>query len=94
MPAFSVPLFDTSSQLEGLRRELDAAIARVLDSRRYILGPEVTAFERSWPLIAARGHAVAVTNGTDALTIVLRAMGVGPGKHRWRSLDDRRHQKG
>jgi dTDP-3-amino-3,4,6-trideoxy-alpha-D-glucose transaminase len=74
-----VPLFDTSSPLRGLREELDAAIARVLDSERYILGPEGEAFERELAGYCGVRHAVGVANGTDALTIALRAMGVGPG---------------
>jgi dTDP-4-amino-4,6-dideoxygalactose transaminase len=74
-----VPLFDTSSQLLGLRGELDAAIARVLDSQRYILGPEVEAFEQELAAYCGVRHAVGVANGTDAITIALRAMGVGPG---------------
>jgi dTDP-4-amino-4,6-dideoxygalactose transaminase len=74
-----VPLFDTSSQLVGLRGELDAAIARVLDSERFILGPEVAAFEQELAVYCGVEHAVGVANGTDALTIALRAMGVGPG---------------
>jgi len=74
-----VPLFDTSAPLEGLRGELRAAVARVLDSERYILGPEVSAFEREFAAYCGAEHAVGVANGTDALTIALRAMGVGPG---------------
>jgi dTDP-3-amino-3,4,6-trideoxy-alpha-D-glucose transaminase len=74
-----VPLFDTSSELAGLRGELDAAIARVLDSKRYILGPEVSAFEQELAAYCDVEHAIGVANGTDALTIALRAMGVGPG---------------
>ncbi len=56
-----------------------AAVARVLDSERYILGPEVSAFEREFASYCGAGHAVGVANGTDAITIALRAMGVGPG---------------
>ena len=74
-----VPLFDTATPLAPLRAELDAAIARVLDSGRYILGPEVAAFEREWAAYCGAAHAIGVANGTDALTIALRAMGVGPG---------------
>ncbi len=75
----SVPLFDTSSPLAGLRGRLDAAIARVLDAEKYILGPEVTAFEQEFAGYCGARHAIGVANGTDALTIALRAMGVGPG---------------
>ncbi len=52
---------------------------RVLDSGRYILGPEVEAFEREFAAYCGAAHAVGVANGTDAITIALRAMGVGPG---------------
>ncbi len=74
-----VPLFDTRSPLAPLRGEIDAAVARVLDGERYILGPEVTAFEEEFAAHCGVRRAVGVANGTDALTIALRAMGVGPG---------------
>ncbi len=74
-----VPLFDTSTPLAGLRDELRSAIDRVLDSERYILGPEVEAFEREFAAYCGSSHAVGVANGTEAITIALRAMGVGPG---------------
>jgi dTDP-3-amino-3,4,6-trideoxy-alpha-D-glucose transaminase len=75
----AVGLFDTASTLAPLRDELRAAIDRVLDSERFILGPEVTAFEQELAAYAGAGHGVGVANGTDAITIALRAMGVGPG---------------
>jgi dTDP-3-amino-3,4,6-trideoxy-alpha-D-glucose transaminase len=74
-----VPLFDTSTPVRGLREELRGAVERVLDSERYILGPEVSAFEREFAAYCGAGHAVGVANGTEAITIALRAMGVGPG---------------
>jgi dTDP-4-amino-4,6-dideoxygalactose transaminase len=74
-----VPLFDTSTPLAPLRAELDAAIAGVLDGGRFILGPEVQAFEREFAAYCGARHAIGVANGTDALTIALRALGVGPG---------------
>ena len=75
----AVPLFDTSTPLVPLREELRAAVDRVLDSERYILGPEVEAFEREFAAYCGAAHGVGVANGTDAITIALRAMGVGPG---------------
>jgi dTDP-4-amino-4,6-dideoxygalactose transaminase len=75
----AVPLFDTSSPVEPIRGEIDAAIARVLDSKTYILGPEVAAFEREFAEYVGARHAVGDANGTEALTIALRALGVGPG---------------
>jgi dTDP-3-amino-3,4,6-trideoxy-alpha-D-glucose transaminase len=74
-----VPLFDTTTQLQPLRAELRAAVARVLDGGRFILGPEVEAFESEFAAYVGTPHAIGVANGTDALTIALRAMGVGPG---------------
>lgn len=74
-----VPLFDSATSLVSLREELDGAIARVLDSKRYILGPEVSAFEEEFATYCGAAEAVGVANGTDAITIALRAMGVGPG---------------
>jgi dTDP-3-amino-3,4,6-trideoxy-alpha-D-glucose transaminase len=75
----AVPLFDTSSALEPLHDELRAAVTRVLDSERFILGPEVEAFEQEFAAYCGARWAVGVANGTDALTIALRAMGVGSG---------------
>jgi dTDP-3-amino-3,4,6-trideoxy-alpha-D-glucose transaminase len=74
-----IPLFDTSTPLAALRGELREAIERVLESERYILGPEVGAFEREFADYCGAGHGVGVANGTDAITIALRAIGVGPG---------------
>jgi dTDP-3-amino-3,4,6-trideoxy-alpha-D-glucose transaminase len=74
-----VELFDTSTPLHPLRDELRAAVARVLDSERYILGSEVAAFEAEFAAYCGCAHAVGVANGTEALTIALRALGVGPG---------------
>src|SRR5690348_8897019 len=74
-----IPLFDTSTPVAPLRARIDAAISAVLDDERYILGPNVAAFEREWAAYCGAEHAIGVANGTDALTIALRAMGVGPG---------------
>ncbi len=74
-----IALFDTRTPLEPLRDEIRAAIERVLDSERYILGPEVSAFEREFAAYCGAGCGVGVANGTDAITIALRAMGVGEG---------------
>ena len=61
------------------REEIDAAIRRVLDSGWYILGQEVTAFEREFAEFLGAAHAVGVANGTDALELALRALGIGAG---------------
>jgi dTDP-4-amino-4,6-dideoxygalactose transaminase len=75
----AVPLFDTATALAPLRAEIDAAVARVIDSGRFILGPEVDAFEREFAAFCGAHSAIGVANGTDALTIALRALGVGEG---------------
>ena len=75
----AVELFDTRTPLEPLREEIRDAIERVLDSERYILGPEVSAFEAELAGYCGAAHGVGVANGTDAITIALRAMGVGEG---------------
>jgi dTDP-4-amino-4,6-dideoxygalactose transaminase len=74
-----IPLFDTPEQLREIRPEAEAAIARVVESGRFILGPEVEAFEREFAEYLGVEHVVGVANGTDALTIALTCLGVGPG---------------
>jgi dTDP-4-amino-4,6-dideoxygalactose transaminase len=61
--------------------EIDGAIAGVLRGGRYILGPEVGAFERDFAQFLGVACASGVANGTDAIAIALRAVGVGPGDH-------------
>ena len=70
----AVPLFDTATPLAPLRAEIDAAIAGVLEDRRFILGPNVSAFEEEWAAYCGARHAIGVGNGTDAITIALRAI--------------------
>ena len=66
-------------QADELRDELLAATARVLDSGWFVLGHEVEAFEREFAAWSGSAHAVGVASGTDALTLALRACGVGAG---------------
>ena len=61
------------------KTEISAAIERVLDSGRYILGADVAAFEQEWAEYLHLGHAVGVANGTDALELALRALEIGHG---------------
>ncbi len=74
-----VPLFDTKTPLEPLRSTLASTLLQVLDRGTFILGPEVAAFEAEFATYLGVKHVVGVANGTEALTIALRAMGVGPG---------------
>jgi dTDP-4-amino-4,6-dideoxygalactose transaminase len=74
-----IPLFDTQEVLRELRSELEQRVATVIESGRFILGPEVEAFERELADYIGVEHVVGVGNGTDALTIALIALGIGPG---------------
>jgi dTDP-3-amino-3,4,6-trideoxy-alpha-D-glucose transaminase len=74
-----VPLFDTKGPLAPLRPEIDTRIAAVLDRGAFILGAEVAAFEAEFAAYVGARHAIGVANGTDALTLALKALGVGPG---------------
>jgi dTDP-4-amino-4,6-dideoxygalactose transaminase len=75
----AVPLFDTSTPLEPLRPRLLQVMRDVVEDGRYILGPNVAAFEQEFADYCGAAHGIGVANGTDALTIALRALGVGPG---------------
>jgi dTDP-4-amino-4,6-dideoxygalactose transaminase len=75
----AVPLFDTGTPLEPLRAAIAERVAAVLADGRFILGPEVQAFEGELAAYLGVAHVIGVGNGTDALTIALRAMGVAPG---------------
>jgi dTDP-4-amino-4,6-dideoxygalactose transaminase len=72
-----IPLFATN--LEPYNDRLAEAVARVIPTRQFILGPEVEAFEREFADYLGVKHCIGVANGTDGLTIALRALGVGPG---------------
>lgn len=74
-----VPFLDLGRQVAALRSEIDATVGRVLDGGRFVLGPEVEAFERDWAAWCGAGEAVGVANGTDAIAIALRAVGVERG---------------
>ncbi len=73
----AVPLFATS--LDALKPRIADKLAEVLEGGHFILGPEVEAFEEEFASYLGVRHAIGVANGTDAITIALRAMGVGPG---------------
>ncbi|HXI31496.1 MAG TPA: DegT/DnrJ/EryC1/StrS family aminotransferase [Vicinamibacterales bacterium] len=74
-----VPLLDLEAQYRPLRDEILAAITRVCDSQRFIMGPEIDALERELAAQLDVRHAIAVSSGTDALLLALMTLGVGPG---------------
>ncbi len=70
---------DLTPEIELIEGEVLDAIRRVVRSGRFVLGPEVEAFEREAAAYLGVRHAVGLNSGTDALVIALRAMGIGPG---------------
>jgi dTDP-4-amino-4,6-dideoxygalactose transaminase len=74
-----IPFLDLSLATAEVRAEIDPALARVLDSGRYILGPEVEAFEEEFAQYCGMRHCVGVASGLDALTLMLRALDIGEG---------------
>jgi dTDP-4-amino-4,6-dideoxygalactose transaminase len=74
-----IPLVDVKAQYAPLVPELKERFADVLESGRFIFGPEVEAFEREAAAYLGVPHAIGVANGTDALVLALEAMGVGRG---------------
>ena len=81
MSEYSAPtqFIDLAAQQKLIRPQLDAAIKKVLDHGQYIMGPEVKEFEDQLRDFTGAKHALTCANGTDALTLVLMAWGVGPG---------------
>lgn len=73
------PQADPRASYLAHKSEIDAAIACVLERGRYILGPEVEAFEREFAEYLGVAHVVGVANGTDALRLALQSAGVQPG---------------
>jgi dTDP-4-amino-4,6-dideoxygalactose transaminase len=74
-----IPVADPGAGVRARRPRIDEAIARVLDSGCYVLGPEVRDFERAFGQWLGLPHAVGVSSGTAALALALRAFDVGPG---------------
>jgi len=79
MAEIKVPFLDVGATYRELKPEIDDAIQRVLDSGRYILGEEVEAFEREFAGFVGTMHCIGVGNGLEALHLILRAYGIGPG---------------
>ncbi len=79
MPTDPIALNDLKRHTESMAAELRAAAERVLASGWFVLGPEVEAFEREFSEYCATSQCVALGNGTEALELALRAVGVRPG---------------
>ncbi len=75
----TVPLLDLKAQYATIKPDLDAAVHAVLDSARFIGGPEITSLESEVAAYSQAKHGAGVASGTDALLLALKALGVGPG---------------
>jgi len=75
----TVPMVDLKAQYARIRAEVDAALARVVSAGQFIGGEECRLLEEEFARYCGAGHACGVANGTDALTLSLKAFGVGPG---------------
>jgi dTDP-4-amino-4,6-dideoxygalactose transaminase len=75
----SIPLVDLKKQYDSIRGEVDAAIKAVIEQTAFVGGPYVKAFEEAFARYCSVKYCVGVANGTDAIFIALRALGIGPG---------------
>jgi dTDP-4-amino-4,6-dideoxygalactose transaminase len=79
MSDIKVPYLDLKAQYRSIKPEIDAAIARVLDSCQFVLGAEVESFERDFAAYCGAAECIALNSGTSALHLALLAAGIGPG---------------
>ena len=77
--SIQIPMVDPAGEYRALKAEIDAAVGRVFESGRFVLGPEGEALEREIAHFIGVEHAVGVNSGTDALHLPLVACGIGPG---------------
>jgi dTDP-4-amino-4,6-dideoxygalactose transaminase len=79
MANIKVPYLDLKAQYQSIKPEIDAALARVLESCQFVLGPEVAAFEQEFAAYCGTAECIALNSGTSALHLALLAAGIGPG---------------
>src|SRR3989344_8627405 len=77
--ASPIPLVDLKAQYRAIKGDIDAAITRVIESTAFIQGEEVKKFEQEFAAYCGAKHCVGVANGTVAIQLVLRALGIGHG---------------
>src|SRR5438876_3701819 len=78
-PTLTIPFVDLAAQYNSIKAEIDAVLSRVIDRTAFVGGPFVEQFERAFADYCGVRHCVGVANGTDALFIALKTLGVGPG---------------
>jgi dTDP-4-amino-4,6-dideoxygalactose transaminase len=77
--AAQIPFVDLKAQYQSIKPEIDAAIAAVISETAFVGGPHVKSFEEAFAVYCGVGHCVGVANGTDALFVALRTLGIGAG---------------
>lgn len=77
--ALTVPFVDLKAQYHSIKSEIDRAIAQVIENTAFIKSPYIAEFERSFASYLGIKHCIGCANGTDAIEIALRALGIGPG---------------
>ena len=96
----NIPFVDLRAQYEAIKQEVDAAIQDVIDKSQFVRGPKVEQFEHDFASVMQRSHCVSCANGTDALYIAMKALGVQPGDevlapaHSWISTTETITQAG
>jgi dTDP-4-amino-4,6-dideoxygalactose transaminase len=95
-----IPFVDLHAQYLSIKKEIDAAIAEVIAQSSFIRGPQVEAFEKDWAKTMGVKHCVSCANGTDALYVAMRGLGLKPGDevittaHSWISTSETITQAG
>ena len=95
-----IPFVDLHAQYLSIKPEIDAAMAEVIAQSAYIRGPQVDAFEQAWAKTLGVKHCVSCANGTDAIYIAMRGLGLKPGDevittaHSWISTSETITQAG
>ena len=79
MPGMNVPLLDLKAQYLSIKADVDAAVAEVMESQHFILGPIVERCESAVATYCGCAHGIGVSSGSDALLVCLMAEGIGPG---------------
>ena len=74
-----IAYLDLPAQIRGIRKEIDAAVARTIDNCSFCLGPDVAQFEKDFAQFCGAQHALGFNSGTSALHVALRLLNVGPG---------------
>ncbi len=75
----AIPLVDLKAQHAEISEEISAGFARVIAETSFILGPAVREFEEAFARYCGTAHCIGVANGTDAIELIVRALGIGPG---------------